>query len=123
MSGLFDIINNISESSKKIEFHKKDYVPFVVNKGFSYYVDSILYVNEMNTRPGIPHEQHYDYLHSSLRKKKRRSKWWKKDANNDVELVMSFYKYSQNKAEEVLKILTPEQLSEIRRMTDTGGKQ
>ena len=122
MSGLFDIINNISESSKRIDFHKKDYVPFVVNKGFSYYVDSILYVNEMNVRPGIPYDQHYEYLHASLRKKKRRSKWHKKEAVNDVELVMSYYKYSQNKAEEVLKILTPEQLSEIRSIQYTGGK-
>lgn len=120
---VFDIINNISESNKEIEFHEKDYVPFVVNKGLSYFVDSILYVNEMNMRPGIPKQQHYDYLHSSLRKKKRRSKWFKKTKHDDVDLLMEYYKYSQKKAEEALKILTDEQISEIRRMQYTGGKE
>lgn len=120
---VFDIINNISESNDKIEYHKKDYVPFVINKGFSYFVDSILYVNEMNQRPGIANAMHYDYLHTSLRKKKRRSKWFKKDTHNDVDLLMQTYKYSQNKAEEVLKILTPEQIIQLREMQYTGGKQ
>ena len=120
---VFDIINNISESNKEIEFHEKDYVPFVVNKGLSYFVDSILYVNEMNMRPGIPKQQHYDYLHSSLRKKKRRSKWFKKTKHDDVDLLMETYKYSQKKAEEALKILTDEQISEIRKMQYTGGKE
>ena len=120
---VFDVINNISESNDTMEFHKKDYIPFVVNKGLSYFVDSILYVNEMNMRPGVTKQQHYDYLHSSLRKKKRRSKWFKKTTHDDVGLLMEYYKYSQKNAEEALKILTDEQISEIRLMQYTGGKE
>ena len=47
----------------------------------------------------------------------------KKDTHNDVDLLMQTYKYSQNKAEEVLKILTPEQIIQLREMQYTGGKQ
>lgn len=117
---VFDVINNISEDEAKKEFHKKDYIQFVINKGFSYFVDSILYVNEMNTRSNITNEQHYDYLHNSLRKKKRRSKWFKKDQDDNVQLVMEYYKYSQNKAEQALAILTEEQLGEIKRIINFG---
>lgn len=117
---VFDVINNISEEEAKKEFHKKDYVQYVINKGFSYFVDSILYVNEMNYRPNITNEQHYDYLHGSLRKKKRRSKWYKKVPNDDVQLVMEYYKYNQNDAEQALGILTDEQLGEIRRIINFG---
>lgn len=118
---VFDVINNISSSNTTMEYHKSDYVQRVINKGFSYFIDSILYVNEVNQRHYLTDKQHYDYMFHSLRKKKRRSKWFKKTPHDNVDLVMQTYKYNQTKAEEVLKLLSDEQIDVLRARFDQGG--
>ena len=118
---VFDIINNISSSNNTMEYHESDYKQRVINKGFSYFIDSILYVNEVNQRHGLTNKQHYDYLFNSLRKKQRRSKWFKKTPLDNVDLVMQTYKYSQTKAEEALKLLSEEQLNALQKKFERGG--
>lgn len=118
---VFDIINNISTGKEPIEYHKKDYQQYIINKGFSYFIDSILYVNEVNTRTNLTDEQHYAYMFNSLRKKKRFSKWFKKTKQDNIELVMQTYKYNQKKAEEVIKLLSNEQIDELRERIQGGG--
>ena len=47
----FDYLNAINQSKENLivdELSEKEYVPFVVNKGLSYFPDTILYANEMN---------------------------------------------------------------------------
>jgi len=118
---VFDIINNISSSNTTMEYHESDYKQRVINKGFSYFIDSILYVNEVNQRYGLTNKQDYDYLFNSLRKKQRRSKWFKKTPLDNVDLVMQTYKYSQTKAEEALKLLSEEQLNALQKKFERGG--
>lgn len=118
---VFDIINNISSSNATTEYHESDYKQRVINKGFSYFIDSILYVNEVNQRHGLTNKQHYDYLFNSLRKKQRRSKWFKKTPLDNVDLVMQTYKYNQTKAEEALKLLSEEQLNALQKKFERGG--
>ena len=118
---VFDIINNISSSNTTMEYHEPDYKQRLINKGFSYFIDSILYVNEVNQRYGLTNKQHYDYLFNSLRKKQRRSKWFKKTPLDNVDLVMQTYKYSQTKAEEALKLLSEEQLNALQKKFERGG--
>ena len=118
---VFDIINNISSSNTTMEYHESDYKQRVINKGFSYFIDSILYVNEVNQRYGLTNKQHYDYLFNSLRKKQRRSKWFKKTPLDNVDLVMQTYKYNQTKAEEALKLLSEERLNALQKKFERGG--
>jgi hypothetical protein len=63
----------------------------------------------------------YQFLLHSIRKKKRFSPWLRQEKIADLELVKKYYKYSNEKAQQALKILIPEQLEYIRKKLDTGG--
>lgn len=119
---VMDVLANISSSDTTMEYHESDYKQRVINKGLSYFIDSILYVNEVNQRHYLSNKQHYDYLFNSLRKKKRFSKWHKKTPVDNVDLVMQSYKYSQTKAEEAIKLLSDAQIDELRDRLDQGGR-
>ena len=119
---VMDILANISSSDTTMEYHESDYKQRVINKGLSYFIDSILYVNEVNQRHYLTNKQHYDYMFNSLRKKKRFSKWHKKTPVDNVDLVMQSYKYSQTKAEEAIKLLSDAQIDELRDRLEQGGR-
>jgi hypothetical protein len=119
---VMDILSNISSSDTTMEYHESDYKQRVINKGLSYFIDSILYVNEVNQRHYLTNKQHYDYLFNSLRKKKRFSKWHKKTPIDNVDLVMQSYKYNQTKAEEAIKLLSDAQIDKLRDRLEQGGR-
>jgi hypothetical protein len=98
-----------------------DYKPFIINKCLSGSVDCLLFVNEMNMYNFLPKKMQYDFFINSLRQKKRFSLWISKNKIKDVEYVKKYYKYSDEKAYEALKILSKEQLQFIKQKFDTGG--
>jgi hypothetical protein len=122
----FDFLNSINDNKKNLfedPQAEKDYSSFMVNRGLSYFPDTILYANEMNRNHGVAKKMQFDFLLNSIPKKRRFSKWHKKDASEDtVKLVMKHYKYSEKRAYEVLDILTQAQVEELRRAYDTGGR-
>ena len=77
----------------------------------------------MNMRPNLSKKLQYDFFLNSLRKRKRYSPWIRKEQLENLDLVKSYYGYSNEKAKQVLNILTREQLSFIRDRLDTGGKK
>jgi hypothetical protein len=122
----FDYLNAINQTKEDLSndpLFEKDYVPFIVNRGLSYFVDTCLYANELNCRSSIPKEWQFSYLLNSITKKKRFSKWHKKDALGDnLAMVMEYYNYSTEKAKVALSILSEEQLVMIKQKFEKGGK-
>lgn len=123
----FDFLNAINVS--KINLMKddanaiKDYSAFIVNRGLSYFPDTILYANEMNKYASIPKDWQFAFYLNGIKPKKRFSKWSKKDQNSDdITLIMKVYGYSASRAAEALEILTEQQLSEIRSAYKVGGR-
>ena len=100
---------------------EKQYTPFVVNRCLSYFIDTVLYANEMNQRSHLDKKLQFDYLLNSIRKNKRYSKWLKRESEENLELVKNFYGYSDSKAREILDIITEEDIVWMRQMLDTGG--
>ena len=100
---------------------EKQYAPFIVNKCLSYFPDTILQVNEMNAKHHLDKKMQFDYLHSSIRKRKRFSPWMKKNKDENIELVQKFFPYSAKRAEEILDLLPPECIEEMKKKSDTGG--
>lgn len=101
----------------------KDYEPFIVNRGLSYFHDTVVQANAMNQHSGIHKDWQFLFLLNSITKKKRFSKWAKKDpATEEMNLVMEYFGYSSEKAKEALRILSTEQLNEIRIKLNKGGK-
>jgi len=101
---------------------EKDYVPFVVNKALSYELDCLMEANAMNSRHHLDKKLQFGYLLKIIRARKRPfHKWVKKIENEDLEPIKLLWECSNIKALEILRILTPEQLNEVKRITDKGG--
>lgn len=90
------------------------YVPFLVNRAYSYFPETILYANEMNMYSDIPKEAQFAFYINSLSKAKRFSKWYKPKNNEDIEAICKYYNMSVFKAKEALNILTKEQIKLIK---------
>lgn len=123
----FDFLNAINTTKvdllRQDPLNEKDYSPYMVNRGLSYFSDTIMMANEMNRHSGIPKKWQNDFLLNTISKKKRFSKWHKKDANSDsLQLVMDYYKYSTERAKEVLSIFTDEQIEIIKQKMNKGGR-
>ncbi len=102
---------------------EKKYPPFIINKCLSGFIDTVMFANEMNVNHQLPSRLQYDFLINTVRKRKRFSPWLKKDKINDLDAVKSYYGYSNEKAQQALKILTKEQISFIKEKLDVGGKR
>lgn len=122
----FDFINAINISKENLfrdPQANKDYNAWIVNKGLSYFPDTVLYANEMNFHRSIPKEWQFQFLLNSISKKKRFSKWSKKDTRTEtLSLVMEYFGYSEEKAKQALSILSSDQLTMIQEKLYKGGK-
>jgi nitrogen regulatory protein PII-like uncharacterized protein len=125
MSNPFDYINGINNKSYNFDdLSVKDYNPFMVNMGFSYFQDTVLLANVLNIYPECPYKMQYDFLYYSVTKKKRFSKWSKKEEiNEDIEIIMNYFNCSYDRAKEIKGILTEEQIKEIKETQFKGGKK
>ena len=123
--GPFDVIKNISQT--KVDSTKEDgfesaYVPFLINRGLSFFVDTLFYVNEMNLNSHLPKKMQHDYLFNSISAKKRFAKWpKKKDEDENLELVKQYFGYNNEKAKAVLPLLNETQLTKIKETFIKGG--
>lgn len=125
---LTDYLNAINHT--KVAMHKLDddyefvlkkYVPFIINKGVSYFPDTIIQANNMNFFCNIDKRMHFDYLQHSIRKRKRFCKWMKKKDPEDLQVVKDYFGYSNSKAYEVLDILSKEDIDSIKEELNVGG--
>lgn len=113
----FDFVNDINIGKKNLmtdSLSEKEYVPFLTNRSLSYFPDTVFYANEMNMRHGVDSRLAYDYYLNIVRPRKRFSKWFKPDGQEGIEVVVEYYKCSYKKAAEYIKILSPEQIEEIK---------
>ena len=113
-----DTKHNLMDEDLGVE---KDYIPFLVNRSLGYFMDTIMYANEMNRFNSLDYKLQYDFLLNIIRPRKRYSKWLKKSKNDNVDLIKKFYGYSYTKAKDVVDILSEDQIEHIRSKLDTGG--
>lgn len=122
----FDFIDAIQVTGQNLitdEDSEKQYNPYMVNRGLSFGSDTIIYANEMNSRPHIPKEFQNIFLINNIVKRKRYNKWIKAELNNELELVKKYYGYSTEKAKQALSILNQDQLNTIKQKLEKGGKK
>lgn len=113
-------INTTKQYNLEPEDEKK-YPSFVINRGLSYHVDTVLYANQMNMNHHLDAKIQYDYLFYSIKRKNRFTKWLKKDFDENLGIVMRYYKYNASKAKAILPILTDEQIKTLKEKLDPGG--
>ena len=86
----------------------KEYPPYIINRCMSGHMDSVMYAQEMNKYHFLDKDLQYNFYLNTLRKRKRFSPWIRKDKVSDLDYVKRYYGYSNEKASQVMKILTPE---------------
>ena len=124
---LKDWLNSINRTKKNLIDEdpsiEKEYNPYIINRIYSGHLDAIMFANEMNQYHFLPKKMQYDFLLNTLRPKKRFSPWLRKDTIKDLDYVKRYYGYSNEKAQQTLKILTKDQLNFIKSKFETGGKR
>ncbi len=121
---LSEVLNAINYDKTPLledDLQEKAYVPFVINRSLSYFPDTILYANQVNHYNQLDKKMQFDYLRLSLRPRKRFSKWIKSQEEDDLQLIKDHYNYSNERATEVLRVLTPNQIEDIRSLYEYGG--
>ena len=122
----FDFLKSINTTKKNImvdDIIEKEYNAFIINRGLSFFPDTILYANEMNKYHFLPKKLQYDFLINIIKKKKRFTKWVKPQEIANLEIVKEYYGYSDEKAKSVLSLLNNEQIEELNKRIYKGGKR
>jgi hypothetical protein len=122
----FEYVNAINMSKKNImvdDIAEKQYIPYMTNRSLSYFNDTVLIANEMNINHHLDNRLQFDFFINIVRKRKRFSKWFKPESQSDVEVVKTYYGYSNEKARQVLPLLTKEQLEVLKKKVDKGGRK
>ena len=101
----------------------KEYPPYIINRCMSGHMDSVMYAQEMNKYHFLDKDLQYNFYLNTLRKRKRFSPWIRKDKVSDLDYVKRYYGYSNEKASQVMKILTPDQITYIKQRLETGGSK
>jgi hypothetical protein len=104
------------------DWSEKQYSAWLINKGLSYGADTVIYANEMNSRPHITARLQFDFLINTVRPRKRFNKWLKPETVDALETVQEYYGYSIDKARQVLPLLSDVQLEIIKKKLNKGGK-
>ncbi len=123
---LTDYLNAINYTKDSLldtddESVEKNYVPYVVNRCLSYFPDTIFHANIVNEFSSMDKKMQFDFLRTSIRKKKRFSRWLKNENPENLEIVKEYFGYSNRKANEVMDILTDEDIDKMKQMMSRGG--
>ncbi len=118
-------LNSINHEKQNImtDENKNEYPPFIVNKCLSGFIDTIMVSNEININHHLSKKLQYEFLLNIVRPKRRFSPWLKKEKITDLEIVKTYYGYSNEKARSALSLLSDEQLNCIKLKLSKGGKQ
>ena len=122
----FDYLNSINLTKQDIMVDddcEKAYNSFMVNRGLSYFPDTIIIANEMNKHHQIDNKLQYQFLINMIRKRKRFSKWAKAQKESDIDAVKEYYGYSNEKARQALTLLSPDQITIIKNKVSKGGRR
>lgn len=125
----FDFVNDLSYNKKDLiknsedaEQMEKEYNPYLINKAFSYFMDTVLHANEMN-RAVIDKKLQHDYYLHAISKRKRFSKWYKPQTDDLVKLVSEAYNINTVRAKEYLALMSPDDIVMLKEIMNNGGKE
>lgn len=124
----FDYLNSITKTKKNMmrgsendKLAEELYNKWFVNWGLSMSYDTILLANMMNLHHKVPNRAQYEFYMATC-PKKRYITWAKKPRKDeDVLMIQKYYNCNEKVAREYLKLLTPEQLSDMEKQVYNGG--
>ena len=122
----FTFLNSINFSKEDVmvdDVAEKGYNSFLINRSMSYFYDTVGIANVMNRYHHLDNKLQYHFLINIIRKRKRFSKWMKPETESDIEVIKEYYGYSNDKAKQVLSLLSPENIKIIKQKVSKGGRK
>lgn len=122
----FDYVTAINYTKENLitdDISEKGYSSFMTNRSLSYFHDTVAAANAMNQYYLIDNKLQFDFLINIVRKRKRFSKWIKPEVITDLDAVKEYYGYSNEKAKAALAVLSTDNMKNIRKRIDKGGKK
>ena len=110
-----------SINKKTYEYDLSGYNPFLTNRAFAGFIDTIMLAEEMNQYHQLSPALQYDFYYYAVRKGNRFDPVPKPVDPPYLEVVMEYYQYSKQKAMEVMHLLTDDDIKSMLRKMDKGG--
>lgn len=112
----FDWVKAIGEDKRSLyEEGRVDYNPFMVNRAFSYYPDTVFYAQDMNLRHHLDNDIQHSYLMGTIRRRRRFSKWAKPPpADPALEAISRLFDCGLARAKSIARLLNEDDLEELR---------
>ena len=101
---------------------EKEYNPFMVNRGLSYFNDTVFWANEMNMKSFLDKDMQYKFLLNTVKKGKRFGKWAKSEKDETIDMLVEFYQVNRQRAQEISRLLNTKQIQTIREKMFKGGR-
>jgi len=117
----FDYVKSINKQSGLVD-DMSGYLPFIINRSFAMHMDTVLFAEEMNKFHHLPPRLQYLYYYVMIRPRNRFARTPKLDEPNHLKEVMEYYQYSKEKALQAMEILTEDEIQQIVKLLDRGGK-
>ena len=119
--GVFDYVKNIN-TKKGYDYDLSGYVPFLTNRAFAGFIDTIMFAEQMNQAHALGPQLQYDFYYYGIRKGSRFAKIPKPVDPPGLDIVMEYYNYSRQKALEVMHLLDKNAMLNIAKSLDKGGR-
>ena len=119
--GVFQYVKNIN-SKREYDHDLSGYNPFLTNRAFAAFIDTIMFAEAMNQASDLPPELQYDFYYYGIRKGSRFDPIPKPSEPEGLDVVMAYFNYSKQKALEVINLLSREDLINICKTMDKGGQ-
>jgi len=122
----FEYSNAINYTKKDImvdDVAEKAYSSYMINRQLSYFPDTVLAANEMNRNHHIDNRLQFDFFINIIRKRKRFSKWFKPEQISELDVVKKYYGYSNEKARQILTLLSTDHINELKNKVAQGGRK
>lgn len=125
--GPFDFVKSINNSKKDLlkddidKQNEKQYIPYIVNRTFSFTVDTVMFANEVNQRPFMDNKLQYHYLLNIVRRKNRFARWIKPSIEEKIDIIQQCYNYSVEKAKQVEPIFSNNDIEKLKILLEKGG--
>lgn len=117
----FDYVKNIN-TKKGYDYDLSGYVPFLTNRAFAGFIDTIMFAEQMNQAHALGPQLQYDFYYYGIRKGSRFAKIPKPPEPAGLEIVMQYFNYSRQKALEVMHLLDKNAMLNIAKSLDKGGR-
>lgn len=112
------LINNGDTSDIVVD--DKIYNQFLINRGLSFFIDTIAIVNEINKYGCVSNQMHFDFLRNTVTPRNRYSKWPKPKVHKEAQVISAYLDVTMSKAYDYIGIIPNEQIKQMEKELEVG---